>query len=126
MRPFSLVVALAFVAHPCAAFPPSYFEGRTASLTNRTIEGFSTEQLIDVSGAHSFKPPGDGDLRGPCPGLNAMANHNFIPHNGVVTITAAIAESEHVFGLGLDTATVAAVLALFGADLPALCGQTIM
>ncbi|KAJ7676693.1 hypothetical protein DFH06DRAFT_1317307 [Mycena polygramma] len=117
MRPFSLVIALAVVAHPCAAFPPSYFEGRTASLANRTLGGFSTEQLIDVTGANSFKPPGDGDLRGPCPGLNAMANHNFIPHNGVVTFTTAIAQSERIYGLGFDTALLAAVLALFGADL---------
>jgi len=24
------------------------------------------------------------DERGPCPGLNAAANHGFIPHNGIV------------------------------------------
>ncbi|KAJ6476002.1 putative oxidase [Mycena vitilis] len=120
MHPLSLLVALAVVSHPCAAFPPSYFEGRPASLANRTLGGFSTEQLIDVVGAHSFKPPGDGDLRGPCPGLNAMANHNYIPHNGVVTFTDAIHYSELVFGLGFDTATLAAILALFGADLPTL------
>ncbi|KAJ7717511.1 hypothetical protein B0H14DRAFT_2643568 [Mycena olivaceomarginata] len=35
----------------------------------------------------------DGDLRGPCPRLNAMANHNYIPHNGVVTFTDAILQS---------------------------------
>ncbi|KAJ4982758.1 chloroperoxidase-like protein [Stagonosporopsis vannaccii] len=30
----------------------------------------------------NFKPAGSGDARSPCPGLNALANHNFIPHNG--------------------------------------------
>ncbi|XPS91099.1 hypothetical protein M3J09_000522 [Ascochyta lentis] len=30
----------------------------------------------------NFKPAGSGDVRSPCPGLNALANHNFIPHNG--------------------------------------------
>lgn len=30
----------------------------------------------------TFTPPGSGDVRSPCPGLNALANHNFIPHNG--------------------------------------------
>ncbi|KAJ8116394.1 heme-thiolate peroxidase [Boeremia exigua] len=29
-----------------------------------------------------FRPAGFGDVRSPCPGLNALANHNFIPHNG--------------------------------------------
>ncbi|KAK7051531.1 hypothetical protein VNI00_004506 [Paramarasmius palmivorus] len=31
---------------------------------------------------HRFQPPTDGDLRGPCPGLNTLANHGFIPRNG--------------------------------------------
>lgn len=26
--------------------------------------------------------PGPGDLRAPCPGLNTLANHGFIHHNG--------------------------------------------
>ncbi|KAF7342399.1 hypothetical protein MVEN_01828900 [Mycena venus] len=115
-----IVVALAAVTHPSAAFPASYFEGHPAPLANRTLSGFSGGQLIDVSGDHSYRPPGEGDLRGPCPGLNAMANHNFIPHDGVVTFTDAILQSNLIFGLGLDTGAVAAVLALFGADLLAL------
>lgn len=43
-------------------------------------------QLVDVSGQYAFVPPGSSDQRGPCPGLNALANHNYIPHNGVGTI----------------------------------------
>lgn len=30
----------------------------------------------------TWSPPGAGDVRGPCPGLNSLANHGFIPHNG--------------------------------------------
>ncbi|KAJ4384797.1 hypothetical protein N0V86_000400 [Didymella sp. IMI 355093] len=30
----------------------------------------------------NFKPAGSGDVRSPCPGLNTLANHGFIPHNG--------------------------------------------
>lgn len=29
-----------------------------------------------------WTPPGAGDVRAPCPGLNTLANHNFIHHNG--------------------------------------------
>lgn len=47
---------------------------------------FTEDQLIDVTGAHAFVPPGQGDIRGPCPGLNAFANHNYLPHNGIATI----------------------------------------
>jgi hypothetical protein len=40
-------------------------------------------QKVDVSGSHAFNPPGAGDKRGPCPGLNALANHGYLPHNGM-------------------------------------------
>lgn len=41
---------------------------------------FNENQLIDVTGVHAWKAPGPGDLRGPCPGLNALANHGYFPH----------------------------------------------
>ncbi|KIY70084.1 Cloroperoxidase [Cylindrobasidium torrendii FP15055 ss-10] len=31
---------------------------------------------------HSFQAPGDGDVRSPCPGLNALANHGYLPRDG--------------------------------------------
>lgn len=41
-----------------------------------------------VTGAHAFVAPNfnAGDQRGPCPGLNALANHGYISHNGVTTV----------------------------------------
>lgn len=47
-------------------------------------------QKVSTTGANVFVAPGSGDIRGPCPGLNALANHNYIPHNGVTTFTQAI------------------------------------
>lgn len=37
------------------------------------------KQFIDVGpgSGHEYVPPGSGDLRGPCPGLNAFANHSM-------------------------------------------------
>ncbi|KAJ5103881.1 hypothetical protein N7532_004410 [Penicillium argentinense] len=29
-----------------------------------------------------WKPPGPGDFRGPCPMMNTLANHGFLPHDG--------------------------------------------
>lgn len=42
-------------------------------------------QYVSNTGDHAFVPPNfaAGDIRGPCPGLNAMANHGYLPHNGV-------------------------------------------
>lgn len=40
---------------------------------------------INMSAALDFNdwhPPVSGDVRSPCPGLNALANHNIIPHSG--------------------------------------------
>ncbi|KAL0576152.1 hypothetical protein V5O48_005820 [Marasmius crinis-equi] len=36
---------------------------------------------IDWS-AHQWMAPGPNDLRGPCPGLNTLANHGFLPRDG--------------------------------------------
>lgn len=42
----------------------------------------AAKQLIDVGpgSGHEYVPPGPGDLRGPCPGLNAFANHSKSIH----------------------------------------------
>ncbi|KAI0389929.1 Chloroperoxidase [Xylariaceae sp. FL0594] len=68
---------------------------------------------IDVSGKHAFKAPdlAGGDQRGPCPGLNALANHGYIPHNGVVGFLDLIVSANTIFGMGIDLITVLAVLA---------------
>jgi hypothetical protein len=45
-------------------------------------------QYVDVGpgSGHEWQAPGANDLRGPCPGLNAFANHGFLPKNGFATI----------------------------------------
>lgn len=72
----------------------------------------ASAQQVDVSGIHAFMPPGHGDQRGPCPGLNALANHNYLPHNGIATIEQFVTATTQVFGMGLDLAT---FLAVYGA-----------
>lgn len=41
------------------------------------------KQYVNVSkgSGHEYVPPGSGDLRGPCPGLNAFANHSEYAYN---------------------------------------------
>jgi hypothetical protein len=43
-------------------------------------------QYVDTTGEHAWKAPGETDQRGPCPGLNALANHGYLPHNGIGTL----------------------------------------
>lgn len=40
------------------------------------------DQAVNIGGEHVYAAPGLGDIRGPCPGLNAAANHGFLPRNG--------------------------------------------
>lgn len=71
-------------------------------------------QYVDVTdgSGHEWQAPGPNDLRGPCPGLNAFANHGFLPRNGYATITQFIDATTNVVGMGAD---LAAFLAVFGA-----------
>lgn len=49
-------------------------------------------QLVSTTGTHAWLAPNlaDGDQRGPCPGLNALANHGYLPHNGVADIPTIV------------------------------------
>ena len=60
------------------------------------------QQYISTSGQYKWVAPGPTDQRGPCPGLNAMANHGYLPHNGIATIGEYIEATNKVFGMGLD------------------------
>jgi len=73
------------------------------SLEKRSLErrvGFdAATQYVSTTGVHAFIAPGPSDLRGPCPGLNAMANHEYIPHNGIATIAEFVQGTYEVFGM---------------------------
>lgn len=73
-------------------------------------ETFNENQLIDVSGEHAWVAPGPDDNRGPCPGLNAFANHGFLPHDGYATITQFLDATMTVVGMGPLLASFLAVL----------------
>lgn len=61
-------------------------------------------QLISTTGEHRFIAPVLGDLRGPCPGLNSLANHGYIARNGLTNLFEAINAAVKVFGFGFDLA----------------------
>ena len=64
-------------------------------------QGFDlTAQHIDVSNAHAFIAPGASDLRGPCPAMNALANHGYIARNGYTNLSESLNAIIEVYGAG--------------------------
>lgn len=74
---------------------------------------------IDLGSAdHPFQAPGPTDQRGPCPGLNTLANHGYIPRTGIATIGQINAATAEVFNMGADLSTLLATGgALDGGDI---------
>lgn len=75
----------------------------------KTVEKFSKEKRfiidsrkpIDITGKHSFQAPRDSDQRGPCPGLNALANHGYIARNGITSFAEVVTSINQ--GMPFDT-----------------------
>ena len=65
----------------------------------------ATEQRVSTIGRHQFIAPSSTDIRGPCPFLNAAANHGYIDHSGYTTAWEVISVAVNVFGMGTDLAT---------------------
>ncbi|KAJ3493560.1 heme-thiolate peroxidase [Agrocybe chaxingu] len=58
-------------------------EAREPGLPPGPLENSSAKLVNDE--AHPWKPLRPGDIRGPCPGLNTLASHGYLPRNGVAT-----------------------------------------
>jgi hypothetical protein len=71
-----------------------------------------TTTPIEVTGQHEFIPPDfeNGAQRGPCPGLNALANHGYISRKGVTSLAEVTGAINRVFGMGLELATILSVM----------------
>ncbi|KAK7413963.1 hypothetical protein QQX98_007146 [Neonectria punicea] len=67
---------------------------------------------IEVTGDHKFIPPdfAKGAQRGPCPGLNSLANHGYINRKGVTSLVEVIGAINRVLGMGLDFASILATM----------------
>ncbi|KAF2753540.1 hypothetical protein EJ05DRAFT_533664 [Pseudovirgaria hyperparasitica] len=56
-------------------------------------------QLVSTSGDHAWQAPGPGDIRGPCAGLNAAANHGYLPRDGIATAQSVNTGLWEAYGL---------------------------
>ncbi|KAK7543779.1 Chloroperoxidase [Phyllosticta citricarpa] len=67
---------------------------------------------VETTGDHAFRAPDfeAGDQRGPCPGLNVLANHGYIARDGVTSFLEVVTAINEVLGMGLELATVLGVM----------------
>ncbi|KAF1818800.1 Cloroperoxidase [Dissoconium aciculare CBS 342.82] len=70
-------------------------------------------QHVSVSGKHEYRAPGPGDIRGPCAGLNAAANHGYIPRDGIATAEAINTGLWEAFGLDASATLVLQAATMF-------------
>ncbi len=64
----------------------------------------------DGDTAHVFEAPGPNDIRGPCPGLNAAANHHFLSHDGITTFNELVDAQQNLYNVGYGLAVTLATL----------------
>ncbi|KAF9526201.1 heme-thiolate peroxidase [Crepidotus variabilis] len=62
----------------------------------------STKLVNDA--AHPWMPLRQGDIRGPCPGLNTLASHGYLPRNGVASPNQIINAVQEGFNMEYNTA----------------------
>ncbi|KAI4195650.1 MAG: hypothetical protein LQ350_007058, partial [Teloschistes chrysophthalmus] len=69
-----------------------FSHGDTREHTKRQLGFDPVAQRVSTTGEHAWVAPNlaAGDKRGPCPGLNALANHGYLPHNGIAPATTII------------------------------------
>ncbi|KAH7351090.1 hypothetical protein BKA65DRAFT_251559 [Rhexocercosporidium sp. MPI-PUGE-AT-0058] len=99
-------------AVPPVPLPLSQNEGNCGIIPCTTFN--AADQFVDVrpGTAHQFVAPGPNDKRGPCPGLNAAANHGFIPHNGIGTVSQFAVGLEEAYNFTPELGTVLATIGI--------------
>ncbi|KAK3672124.1 hypothetical protein LTR78_008095 [Recurvomyces mirabilis] len=70
------------------------------------------DQLVSTTGDHIWIAPGPNDLRGPCPGLNAAANHGYLSRSGISSIPEAIAGLQQAYNVGPDAGAALSIIAV--------------
>ncbi|KAL0567956.1 hypothetical protein V5O48_014036 [Marasmius crinis-equi] len=94
------------------AFSGAVFSGAVVSRQDT-----EPHDMVDWS-QHQFQAPVGGDARGPCPGMNTLANHGFLPRNGSnITIPMAFKAIREGFNMNRDLLVTAAKAGLMASDL---------
>ncbi|EME42780.1 hypothetical protein DOTSEDRAFT_176075 [Dothistroma septosporum NZE10] len=72
----------------------------------------ANEQFVSTTGQYAYASPSAGQIRGPCPGLNAAANHGYLDRSGVQTMETTINGLGSLYGMSVDLAGFLAAYAI--------------
>ncbi|KXT14790.1 hypothetical protein AC579_9670 [Pseudocercospora musae] len=95
--------------------PPKFTTTRDNCGSHGKCTVFDAEdQLVNVQpgSGHEWQAPGPNDLRGQCPGLNAAANHGFLPRSGVTNIQQTIDGLGAAYSMSPELALALAVISI--------------
>lgn len=124
MKFSSTLFALSSGSALVSAFPAlseRNLEGLTSDRLEAAIRSFEQHRLekrilidsskpIDTTGEHAFQAPGEGDQRGPCPGLNVLANHGYISRDGITSFAEVTNAINQVLGMEVELALILAIM----------------
>ncbi|KAI9641942.1 hypothetical protein NHQ30_009811 [Ciborinia camelliae] len=85
------------------------YNGAKNGLPGNGVGGYQVPAPGDTD--HQFIAPKSTDIRGPCPGLNTAANHNFLARDGITTFNELVDAQQNLYNVGYDLAN---LLAFFG------------
>ncbi|KAF7332444.1 Cloroperoxidase [Mycena kentingensis (nom. inval.)] len=105
-----LVLPVFFAARAVAQLTPDIQDGQTGVVMSLPPQPTETglKQIPDA--AHPFIAPGPNDQRGPCPGVNTLANHGYIPRNGIASFEELINGITEAFNIPVNMAAGMAAL----------------
>lgn len=87
-----------------AEFEPILEKRTTANCLPHTLPDFLPSNITGLKkfpeAAYPYKDPAPSDQRGPCPGMNTLANHGYIPRNGITTVAQTVVAAARVFNMG--------------------------
>ncbi|KZT33639.1 Cloroperoxidase [Sistotremastrum suecicum HHB10207 ss-3] len=90
------------VAFPSASAPPGSAQKGVLIVVPPVSNDTGIKMVPD--NAHPFQAPGPNDQRGPCPGLNTLANHGYLPRNGIASFEQIITAVREGFNMEHDLA----------------------
>ncbi|KAJ7254570.1 Cloroperoxidase [Mycena rebaudengoi] len=88
-----------------------------ASLAAALLLAGGISAFQDLQQKHQWVAPKSTDSRSPCPGLNTLANHGYLPHNGRnISIPMIMDAVLDAFNVHWDTILIAAKFGLFASE----------
>ncbi|KAF7334616.1 hypothetical protein MVEN_02291800 [Mycena venus] len=90
-----------------------------AAVASSNAYSIDSRQASGPNDPHKWVKAGATDLRAPCPGLNTLANHGYLPHNGRnITVPMIIQASLDGFNAAVDAIQPFAKFGLLSSNAP--------